>query len=459
MKKTLLICLSTMLCILLFAGCSAKTPDRVTITYNGEEITSIDVLNGEELTGLSAVISPSDYEGEITWSSDDAGVVKIGAVNDTECTLIAKKTGSAKVTAECGGVSASIRVHVQKNQDNLSTRDTALTIHGVAYSSEQVTVCFADQYYTFAEEYGDSASYYGLDTSAGIKSLTEQYCYYSSDGTWYGYFLDAAVETMQQAQALCDYAAENGIVLTEEDTAEIEQRVTDLSKKAEETGCDTIEEYLAEYYGSGISAEMFRKYLENTALADKAYNTYVDSLSYSEDEITAHYAELGYEDGENEYPVTAMRHVLIMAEVDEDGEYSETAIAAAHETAVQIYEEWAAGGKTEDSFAALAEEYTDDSGSVKNGGLYENIYDGQMVEGINEWLFAQKRTPGDTAVIDNNGSYVGTHIVYFVGYGDLYCNVLALEDLKNEDISEWFAALTTDYIAEQGMDYASIGKY
>ena len=199
MKKTLLICLSTMLCILLFAGCSAKTPDRVTITYNGEEITSIDVLNGEELTGLSAVISPSDYEGEITWSSDDAGIVKIGAVNDTECTLIAKKTGSAKVTAECGGVSASIRVHVQKNQDNLSTRDTALTIHGVAYSSEQVTVCFADQYYTFAEEYGDSAAYYGLDTSAGIKSLTEQYCDYSSDGTWYGYFLDAAVETMQQA--------------------------------------------------------------------------------------------------------------------------------------------------------------------------------------------------------------------------------------------------------------------
>ena len=62
-------------------------------------------------------------------------------------------------------------------------------------------------------------------------------------------------------------------------------------------------------------------------------------------------------------------------------------------------------------------------------------------------------------MIDNNGSYVGTHIVYFVGYGDLYCNVLSLEDLKNEDISEWFAVLTADYIAEQGADYASIGKY
>ena len=82
-----------------------------------------------------------------------------------------------------------------------------------------------------------------------------------------------------------------------------------------------------------------------------------------------------------------------------------------------------------------------------------------MVEGINEWLFVQKRTIGDTTIIDNNGSYVGTHIVYFVGYGDLYCNVLSLEDLRYTDLSEWFDALTADYTAEQGADYASIGKY
>ena len=82
-----------------------------------------------------------------------------------------------------------------------------------------------------------------------------------------------------------------------------------------------------------------------------------------------------------------------------------------------------------------------------------------LVEGINEWLFDTSRAIGDTAVIDNNGSYVGTHIVYFVGYGDLYCNVLSLDDLKYADESEWFENLTADYTAEQGADYASIGKY
>ena len=258
---------------------------------------------------------------------------------------------------------------------------------------------------------------------------------------------------------MCDYAAENGIVLTEDEIAAIDQKMEVLEKKAEEAGLDSAAEYLTEYYGNGVTAEMLRKCLENTALADKAYNFFADSLTYTEEEIAAHYAELGYEEGENDFPVTAMRHILIMAEADETGEYTDAAISAAHEKAERLYEEWSAGEKTEDSFAALAEEYTDDSGSAQNGGLYENIYDGQMVEGINEWLFNQERTVGDTAIIDNNGSYVGTHIVYFVGYGDLYRNVLSLDDLKYADESEWFENLTADYTAEQGADYASIGKY
>lgn len=459
MKKTLLLGSLILLCAVLLVGCGTKSPDGIVITYNGEAISTVDILNGEELTGLCAVISPSDYEGEITWSSEDSGIVKIGTVSGAGCMLISKKTGSTKITAECGGVSASVRVHVQKNQENLSARDIALTIHGISYSSEQVTACFAEQYYTFAEEYGDSAAYYGLDVSGGIKSLAEQYCDYSEDGTWYGYFLETAVENLRQAQALCDYAAENGIVLTEDEIAAIDQKMEALEKKAEEASLNSASEYLTEYYGNGVTAEMLRKCLENTALADKAYNFFADSLTYTEEEIAAHYAELGYEEGENDYPVTAMRHILIMAEADETGAYTDEAISAAHEKAEQLYEEWSAGEKTEASFASLADTYSDDGGSVGNGGLYEDIYDGQMVEGINEWLFDTGRAIGDTAVIDNNGSYVGTHIVYFVGYGDLYCNVLSLDDLKYADESEWFENLTADYTAEQGADYASIRKY
>ena len=470
MKKSI-IAVSILLCILLIAGCSAKAPQGITITCGGAESTVIEMKPGEELTGLCAVLSPAGSKGDLSWSIDDTSVVNFGAVKGTEFTLVAGAPGSAAVTVECGGVSASVRVDVLEEipedvpediPEDIPGEDAppaaagpALTIHGVDYSREEVTLCFADQYYTFANYYGAYAIFYGLDTSAGLKGLSDQPCDYSADGTWYGYFLDTAVGYLSQMQALCDYAVENGIALTEEDISGLDFQMGLL---AEVYGFDTIEDYLAEYYGSGITAEMYRTYLENSLLADRVYETFTASLSYTEEELAAHYAELGYPAGENEYPVTAMRHVLIMAQPDENGEYTDEAISAAHEKAVQLYEEWSAGEKTEDSFAALAMTCSEDSGSVETGGLYENIYRGQMVAGIDAWLFDEGRAVGDTAVIDNNGSYVGTHIVYFVGYGALYSNLLSLQDLQYQDTVEWFSNLTADYSVQTGPDYANIGK-
>ena len=460
MRKILLFIFSALLCLLCCSGCGQEaTPDGIAIECGGEVITALDIVNGSEQSGLRAVISPSDYEGEIRWSSDDSGIVKVSAADGAECTLTAKKTGSAKVTAECGGVSTTIRVHVLKNQQNLAERDTALTVGGVAYSSEVVTLYYADQYYSVLDRYGENTIFYGLDPSLGIESLAEQYCESAADGTWRGLFLGAAEQSIQQTQALCDYAAENGIKLSEEDYDSIKIQVDALDRNAEDLGIDTAEAFLAEYYGEGITLEMYREFLERTILANKAYDVYAESLSYTEEEIAEHYSELEYEAGENDYPVTSMRHILIMAEADENGEYSDAAIAAAHEKAVQIYTEWAAREKSESSFAELANAYSEDSGSNTNGGLYENIYQGQMVDGINEWLFSSARTAGDTAVIDNDGSYVGTHVVYFIGYGEQYSSILSREDLVTNDITAWMTDLTEDYPIEHGADYASVAGY
>ena len=440
-----------------FAACGAQAPSALRITLDGEEITTLDILNGTEQGGLYATLSPSDFEGDIIWTSEDSGIVKVTTTEDGECVLRAKKNGSVKITAECNGVSATVRVHVQKNQNNLSAKDIALTVNGVPYSAEVCNLYYVDSYEQFVADYGDYALYYGLDTSLGIQSLSEQACDYSSDGTWLGYFAESAAANIPQIQALCDYAEENGIVLSDEDTEQINAALEELKALALESGFETCDDYLADYYGTGITEEIYRDFLQRCALADAAYYSYVDSLSYSEEELSEHYLELGYEEGENEYAVTSMRHILVMAEADENGEYSEESIAAAHEKAEEIYAQWTEGEKSENSFAVYANNYSEDTGSNKTGGLYEEIYNGQMVDCINDWLFSGNREAGDTAILDNNGSYVGTHIVYFVGYGDLYSTILSREDLLSTDISDWFTALTEDYVAETGADYASIG--
>ena len=57
---------------------------------------------------------------------------------------------------------------------------------------------------------------------------------------------------------------------------------------------------------------------------------------------------------------------------------------AAKQKAEEILDEWMSGDATEDSFAALANEKSDD-GNGTTGGLYENVYPGQMVSSFNDW--------------------------------------------------------------------------
>ena len=69
------------------------------------------------------------------------------------------------------------------------------------------------------------------------------------------------------------------------------------------------------------------------------------------------------------------------------------ALEECRKLANDCYAEWQAGDKTEDSFAALADQYSEDSGSNTKGGLYEDIaksewfkkaYEGKSLGGDDE---------------------------------------------------------------------------
>ncbi|MCH5317331.1 MAG: peptidylprolyl isomerase [Eubacterium sp.] len=115
-----------------------------------------------------------------------------------------------------------------------------------------------------------------------------------------------------------------------------------------------------------------------------------------------------------------IRHILIQPETKDD----KTAItdatddqwAAALKKANSIVDEFNAGKKTAEAFGKLAEKYTADDGSKKNGGLYEDVYPGQMIQTFNNWCFADGRNEGDVAIVKTT---VGYHIMYFGGTNEL----------------------------------------
>ena len=116
----------------------------------------------------------------------------------------------------------------------------------------------------------------------------------------------------------------------------------------------------------------------------------------------------------------------------------------------RIYNEWLTAGKlTSETFAAkVSAETSDDAGSNTNGGLYEDIFKGQMVENFDAWVFDPARQPGDHGIIETE---LGYHIMYFVGEQDnTYRDLLIENTLRNADLEEWYKALIETVTVTEG---------
>ena len=161
-----------------------------------------------------------------------------------------------------------------------------------------------------------------------------------------------------------------------------------------------------------------------------------------------------------EDPTKDVRHILVKAEntVDEDGKLvapTDAAWAAAKAKIEAIQAEYEAGNKTEDSFAALANEKSDD-GDGTTGGLYTDIGpDDNYVPEFLEWIYTDGRKVGDTGIVQHDAGdkvtngYWGYHFMYFVGNGDnkpVWMRTVR-NSLASRDLAAWLEELLGDYPA------------
>ena len=165
---------------------------------------------------------------------------------------------------------------------------------------------------------------------------------------------------------------------------------------------------------------------------------------------------LGRDD--NDYDTVNMRHMLISAEADEDGNITAEALETAETYCNNLYDRWQKD-PTMENFSALAAQFSDDSGSSSNGGLYSNVKKGSMVENINDFLYNEGREPGDSAVVfGSNGNYSGYHVVYFDSFGENNRHLLARETKQTEDFNAKFEAFSEGYdvTTTRNMKYTSV---
>lgn len=290
-------------------------------------------------------------------------------------------------------------------------------------TNSRLSYYYWQQYYNFMSMYGSYASMMGLDTT---KPLSEQM--YDDTHTWEDFFLQSAVRTFWQTEAINAAAKEAGYVLDSE-TEEYLTSLTDaMTQEAESGEYASVDEYIQAAYGPHSTMDSYTAFAREMMTASGYLSTVYGSIELTDDEISAYFDEnaanyAAQNIAKDDPNMVNVRHILITPQADENAETDENGQPVLTEQnwtnaqmkADEIYKMWQEGDATEETFAALATEYTEDPGSMSTGGLYEEIYPGQMMQEFNDWCFDTARQVGDTAVVKTSYGY---HIMYFSGVCD-----------------------------------------
>ena len=288
----------------------------------------------------------------------------------------------------------------------------------------QLQVYYWMEVRNFMSQYGAYAAYFGLDIN---QSLDTQMCSLLEEPrTWQQYFLEAALNSWHNYRAMAAEADLNGFEMTELQRQALENAAEELDEAAKANGYESGIAMVHSSLGAAAELEDYVYFMEMYYKANGYYNQLANQFHPTEEELNAYYEE--HADGYAASGITKelksvdVRHILIYPE-GADGsnifteEFSEEAWAAGEETAKALLEQFLAGEQTEEAFAALANEHSQDPGSNQNGGLYEGVTEGEMVQAFNDWCFDESRQPGDTGVVKTEYGY---HVMYFSGSQSLW---------------------------------------
>ena len=153
------------------------------------------------------------------------------------------------------------------------------------------------------------------------------------------------------------------------------------------------------------------------------------------------------------YNLIDIRHILIAPEENEEGKKTDEAWAEAEAKANEIYEGYLAGEMTEEAFSELAKEHSAD-GNAAEGGIYEGVAKGQMVETFNDWCFDEARQPGDSGIVKTEYGY---HIMYFVGFGENNLYSTIQPTIVSEKVSAWITECGLNVAEERTEEFENIG--
>ena len=387
-----------------------------------------------------------DYETEETWGEFLTGYTIDQISESSKYYLAAKENGFELPPDAVEAIDNEMASYASYAQSyNLST-DAFIRTYVARNMTEKSIRKVMEYLYTvtmYIKSVNDSFTYTNEQLAACYKENKED-----MDSITFRIFLVKPEETLRQ-----DYETDEEFnTATEEATAEagriaseIKSRITSEEDFVFEAAVYNAEDYgnpeatLGTYPGSALGSEYKDWLLSN----DRQLND-VEVFDTS----TGVYVVLFIDRDPNEYYMTEMRQVLILRDEVNPDDYPggvddpdflaayEAADAAALDLAEIARRSFIDGGMTEEAFIDVVNEgYSDDSTDGHYDLISKNAANNKMVPEIEDWLFAPGRQAGDCEIVRTEA--FGYHLLYFVGFGDRYCDYLADTKLRDADYHAW----------------------
>ena len=328
----------------------------------------------------------------------------------------------------------------------------------------------ADSYYTY---YAENLNY----DDAALREYESKEPHLYNSYTYATYYLDCSkfltggsensdgstTYTDEQKQAAINAATEAVNVLLGSTCADMDAFKALILSMDINSGLDSVspKEYTNQFFNS--TEKMFQDwFLEETRSVGQI--AVIPKLSSVDDgEVIQGYYILWYaEENDNRFALKDVRHMLVLFK-DANGKtysdgiktFTDAQKTTAKEGAEALLAQWLAGEANEDTFATLASLKSEDEGSKAKGGLYTEIYPGQMVTNFENWCYDETRAHGDYGLVETEYGY---HVMFFVGNTDInYRDYVISNTMRSEDIKKWHDdLLAAAVLTEVNLEYCEL---
>ena len=410
-----------------FFGLDVTLPLNQQVENTETGATWADYFIDTALNNAATIYALSDAAKEAGYTLTDAEKAEItNTIANMEFTALTRNFPDAETYLKAlYGNGANMKTYRKYLENNMLAQSY--------YNAYAQSLTYDDAALRVAEA-GKEAEYNNYSYSYYIVSTDDYLHNHDESDAEHSHSAEEKEAAVKAAEADAKALSEQGIT----DAAAFDKAIAAMKATGKSTLC---EDYPYSSVNTDLQAwvsDSARKTGDVTYIAKKTTST--DANGAETTEITGYYVVLFTGTNDNKYPLANVRHILVAYEGGTPDAYGNTVYSneeklAAEIEARKLLQTWEKGEKTEEAFAALANQNSDD-GDGTTGGLYTDVYPGQMVAEFEDWCFAEGRTKGDTGIV--NTTY-GSHVMFYSGDSETtYRDFLIREAQRAADVEAWY---------------------